>query len=395
MRHKNTYTGAIVITVLLLIGFIVAGTVGHSINVNAILDAKEKNASWSNLVDFDALRNNITTPLSLSFFLFGIGGLGELVGNEIQNWFGLVVFTITSIVVIPLLLTLFVCYLSVVIVLYSVEFLRRDSEVRRVKMIGKWGMYVSFGLALLFTFIGIALFASTESGLKNDLDEGFKNYDTFAITTFLTHMTNGTVFGGLNSPLLSDSNVIANLKGGMALLVVLLPITIICLIAFGSMYIGVFVSKRESKSSRFFNWLKNIRIDSLREYVGLNLRNPWIWITSITFMITIIIPGFAHPYTTLTQILISAVNIFVIPLAFSPMIVGFFMAKAIKRFNYNLLMFVQILVLLAFTWAIQINLWVFFKDSMYQISWLSAFLPFITCSISLVGAFGFVKFSDK
>ncbi|WP_338984246.1 motility-associated protein Scm1 [Spiroplasma endosymbiont of Diplazon laetatorius] len=393
MRHKNTYTFAIIITSLLVIAFIVVGTVGSTIDYSSILESKIQSSNWSSIENVENLKQNITTPLSLAFFLFGIGGVGEIMGA--QNWFGLIVFTITSIIVIPVLLILFVTYASVITVLISVEFLRRDSEINKVKMIGKWGMYASFIAALIFALIGITLFSSTEAALQRNLGSPFDGYDTFAITTFLTHLTNGTVFGGISGGIITDPTVISNLQAGMAFMVILLPISAICLIAFASMYIGVFVSKRESKSSRFFNWLKNIRIDSLREYIDLNLKNPWIWIISLTFMTTIIIPGFAHPYENSTQILISAVNFLIIPVAFAPMIVGFFMAKAIKRFNYNLLMFVQILVLMVFTWGIQLNLWIFFKDSMYQISWLSAFLPFMACTTSLFAAFGFIKFSDK
>ncbi|AUM62632.1 motility-associated protein Scm1 [Spiroplasma monobiae] len=393
MKHRNTYTFAIVITVLLVIAFIVAGTVGKTVDVEAILQYKMQNASWKEIEGMDQLAKNVNSPLSLAFFLFGVGGIGELAGTP--GWFGLMVFTVTSVIIIPALLIFFVALLSVLSVLFGVEFVRRDAEVNKIKMIGKWGMYAGFAATFLFALIGVVLFCSIEQSLKQDLNFKFNNYDAFGIMTFLTFLSNGTVFGGVKSELLSNEHVISSLNAGITFLVVLLPMAAIVMMAFASMYIGVFISKRESKTSRFFNWLKNIRIDSLRDYISLNIKNPWIWILSLTFIATVIIPGFVHPYQTTTQILISAINLVSIPLVFSPMIVGYFMAKGIKRFNYNMLMFVQIIILMGATWIFQLNSWIFLKDSMFWNSWMSAFIPFSTCTLSLVSAFGFIKFSDK
>ncbi|AUB31521.1 motility-associated protein Scm1 [Spiroplasma floricola] len=397
MKHKNTYTIAIVITVLLVTTFIVAGSIYSSIDVTKILENKlseKNNDSWTNIQgqNFEVLKTTITNPLSLAFFLFGIGGVDEL--KATSDPFKLIVFTITSIIIIPTLLIVFFLYMSIIITLTLIEFIKRDSEVMTLKNVGKYGMYVSFISSFLFALIGIIIFCSIENNLQKNY-QGFEKYDSFSIMTFLIHLSKGTIFSWEKNGLLNSPNIVTTVNVALVFLVILLPIAFFCLIIFSSFYIAIFVAKKDSRSSRFFNWLKNIRIDSLKEYIQLNLRSPWIWILSITFAFTIIIPGFVHPYTNVTQILITLISIIIIPVAFLPMIIGYIMAKKIKRFNYNRLMFIQILLLTLIILLIQLNASIFLKDYMFKFTWLSAFLPLVTCTISMFAAFGFIKFSDK
>ncbi|WP_339020308.1 motility-associated protein Scm1 [Spiroplasma endosymbiont of Atherix ibis] len=397
MKHKNTYIIAIIITVLLATAFIVAGSFYSLIDVTKILENKlsENNKdSWTNIQghDFEVLKTTIKNPISLSFFLFGIGGIDEL--KSTSEPFKLIVFTITSIIIIPTLLIVFFLYMSVIVILFSIQFMKRNSEVNKFKNVGKFGMYVSFILTFLFAFIGIIIFCSVQKSLHKNY-QGFENYDSFSIMTFLIYLSKGTVFNWEKNGLLNDSSIITTLNVGLVFLFILFPISSICLIVFSSMYIAIFIEKKDNRSSKFFNWLKNIRIDSLKEYIQLNIRSPWIWILSITFVFTIIIHGFIHPYTNITQILITLVSILIIPIAFSPMIIGYIMAKKIKRFNYNRLMFIQILLLTLIIFLIQLNTSIFLKDYMFKFPWLSAFLPLITCTLSLFATFGFIKFSDK
>ncbi|AGR41125.1 motility-associated protein Scm1 [Spiroplasma taiwanense] len=395
MKNKNIFITNIILAILIIITLIVTLVQLLSIDVS-----KELNIWSCKLNDFSKkLETNISNPIDLAYFLFGFIGFSELIAH---NSISMILFAIGWVVFLPILFILFSFFLTTYITLFCVKRIRREMDYKTVKTAGKWGMYASFLSSILFSLIALLLVSFLEPSFnKSQLSSNLqltKNYDAFSIITLLTYLTNSTIFGAASNDFLEFLGQNFNLPlfiTTVIFLVIFLPINGLALVFFSSMWVSTFITDRGGTHSKFWLWLKNIRIDSKREYYGLVFKNIWLWLLVVSFFITILMPGLIHPYENLTQILIAVFFIIIAPLVFLPIMVGIYMAAKIKRFNYNLLMFVQILVLLFTVLALQINIWIFLKADINVSTTISCLVPLITISLAMFGFFGFIKFQKR
>ncbi|AKX34047.1 hypothetical protein SLITO_v1c03940 [Spiroplasma litorale] len=390
MKQKGIFFTLLFFTLLFLVSIIMSVSLFKSININ-----KELQNSG---VD-ESIWNNITNPFELAYFIFGYKGFWSIMT---LNSFNFVVFSLFWVFLTPLSFSFFFLFLTIYIFTIIIHNIRRDYKYKTAKFLGKWGMYISFIVLLVFISITLGLFSGLEVEFKkvDSLNDYFKSgfFDSFSVISLLKVISNGYLFkiNKFNTQYILGENfnyglLVASLVFG----VVFLPIIGITFIIFGSIWIATFISIRNSSHSKFRMWLKNIRIDSKREFYSLILKNEWLWIVTAAFLVTVAVPGLVHPYKNSFQIILSIISICSIPLVFTPLIIGMARVVKIKRFNYNLLMFLQIMILLFTVLSLQLIIWILFKEEIKVHSSVSSFVPFLTITAAIFAEFGFVKLQKR
>ncbi|ASP28162.1 hypothetical protein SCORR_v1c03880 [Spiroplasma corruscae] len=390
MRQKGILLTFIVFAVLFLIVLIVSLSFSSLIDIN-------KELSYSNIDE--STSKNISNPYDLSYFIFGYKGFLSILTNNSLNF---IIFSLFWVYLLPLFFSFFGLFLLIFIFTLIIHNIRRDYKYQFAKRVGKWGMYVTFFILLAFAFISIILFSFLEvefkkiQALKDKFDNEF--FDTFSAISLLRVLAKGYIFGinyeNVGSILGDDFNY-ALLVVSLVFGTIFLPTVGIMFVVFSSIWIATFISSRNSSHSKFRMWLKNIRIDSKREFYSLILKNIWLWIVAASFIITIISPGLVHPYNDGFQITLTVISIIIVPLVFIPLIIGMSRVVKIRRFNYNLLMFLQIMILIFTVILLQLTIWILFKEEIQVHSSVSSLIPFATITSSVFAEFGFVKLQQR
>ncbi|AKU79636.1 motility-associated protein Scm1 [Spiroplasma turonicum] len=390
MKQKGIITILIVFSILFISTLIVGLSFNPLINVNQELLNSNIN---------EKAGNNISNSFDLAYFIFGYKGFLSILR---ENSFNFIIFSLFWVFLLPTFFSFFILFLSVYLFTVVINNIRREYKYKTAKAVGKNGMYITFFIFILFVIITISLFSVLDSSfkkvdnLKNIFNDSF--YDSFSVISLLKVLANCKLFNINNESvgdLLGQDFNYSLLTTSLVFGVIFLPLIGISLIIFTSIWIATFVSVRNSSHSKFRMWLRNIRIDSKREFYSLILKNIWLWLVTSAFLITIIIPGLVHPYKNSFQITLAIISILCIPLVFIPLIIGMTRIVKIRRFNYNLLMFIQIMVLIITVISFQLTIWVLFKDEIQVHSSVSSLIPFITISLSIFAEFGFIKLQKR
>lgn len=413
MKNRIFLITFITIFSLFLVFFIIGLVMLLTINVNSEIDkisdfAISKNSQKSQFFEkyFDNLKVNSPNKLSFLYFAFGFEGFHNLALIHGSS-FAIMAVSFTFLAPIFGLLALF--FGLVFINRIIAERFRKEYKYRRMKKYGKYVMYFSAGTFALFMIIGFVLLTVSEQNLINSgINEIFGGKHTDLYNSFnpdsLSYLTI-LQFGGKHgfydliantSNELFEKNI-NNLNysiiiGSLVFLLILSPIAGITMFISTSIWLGTFVCNKNGDVSKFHNWTKNIRIDTAKEYRHALVKNPWFIIQSILYLSALIFPGLIHPYNDLTQVLLSVLSIVSLPIGFLPLFVGYVMVKKLKRFNYNLLMWIQMLILFIIISSLEIIVFVLAKQAVSAPSALAVFWPLIIVLSSTTALFRFVKF---
>ncbi|QGS51908.1 motility-associated protein Scm1 [Spiroplasma tabanidicola] len=405
MKNKIFTSLFISTAAFFLILLIVSLVILPSFNVNNELNRiSAVDSSDQGLKDYlNGVRPQIKNKLDLAYMIMGLEGLATML--KIHS-FGAVTFTILVAFFLPLVGTMLGMSFLVFIFLFVISRIKREYKFNTIRLVGKIGLLVSSILFLIMGICGIVLFSDIETFLNKNNGE-VSNYlnkinnndshNAFAFITAYKYFTNGKLQTLINNGLSQTGLYFGDLpinniefKAAISIGTIMMPLFGIFTIFFASIWIATFISNRNNQNSKFSYWLKNVRIDSKKEFRRSLLTNVWFWISLITFTITIIFPGFIHPYKTLAQTLLTVINAILLPICFIPIIYAWFKIIKIKRFNYNKMMFNQILIFCILVMLNQILIWVLFREEMGMPVWIGITWPFVAIILSIVCLFGFV-----
>ncbi|QEH61818.1 motility-associated protein Scm1 [Spiroplasma chinense] len=401
MKHKIVWILTSVVGVIFTTLLITALCLAPTVNVDNELENLVKfNAGLANFTQ--QVNSNISNRFDFAYFIFGVEGLFTMM--KIHS-FNVVVFAVLWSYLLPLIGILLGSLLMVSICLIIVERIKREYKYKIMKACGKYGMYSSFGLLIVFSIATIVVISLLEkefrvsndlNGVLNLINVGtVHNGMTYLVTakylstsTYGSLMVNGIASSGLD---IAKNFNVALLTTTLSLLMVVLPILFIIVVTTTSIWISTFISNRGNGLSKFARWLGNIRIDSRREFYGAVFKNKWFIIATTMLLISAIFPGIVHGYERPGQIFLTVSTIIIVPLCFLPTLISWLMIINVKRFNYNKVMFLQILILAIAVFVIQINVWVLFREEMQMPISVMTALPFVTLTVTSVALFGFIK----
>ncbi|ARU91619.1 hypothetical protein SCLARK_001031 [Spiroplasma clarkii] len=384
-----------------------ASTINVSDELKKIAEFGQSNAEFDRYINLLIDGGQIKNPFQLATFSFWTEGF--ITTYQIHS-FAAATFIFFWSFVLPIVAVAFGINLVTMISLIFVERIRKEYQYKTLKAVGKWGMYSSFLVFAVcaITFIILIAFLEKQFDKVSLLDQGSKSFGSAEYQTdhtrinsfnFFLNGTLATMFG--NGLIHVDSRIIDStiINTNMLIttnifLAVLIPISLICTISFSSIWIATFISNRNNGLSKFSRWLGNVRIDSRREFAGVILRNWWFWILAACFLVTIIYPGLVHDYQTGTQITIAVVSLVLLPVCFIPLFIAIYKIFKIRMFNYNKMMFAQILCLSITTTSLQVIIWALFGEQIMGPAWLMIGFPLLTIITSILCTFGFIKWKS-
>ncbi|AOG60559.1 hypothetical protein SHELI_v1c06080 [Spiroplasma helicoides] len=403
-RHKISFSFMIISTAIFFSLIVACFIIASSVNVDDEFNRIKEYSSSSEIFNFaEKCKSHISNKLDLAYFIMGVEGLSTM--TAIHS-FSAVVLTLLWAFIIPIFGIIFGVSALQQIILIFIEKIRREYEYRNMYITVKILLIVFISLFSLFALIGIITTSIIENSL-NSVDSDMKNYLTFLngnsshhIFSYLTAykyfidggineiMKNGFENSNINNP----GDLHNNLVGASAIIsAVIMPLLFAIILLILPIFLASIISNRDNSSSRFSNWLHNLRIDSKKEYWSNLIKNPWFWIAFIVFVVSIIFPGFIHPYKNQTQIFITIFAALILPLGFIPLIIAYMKIVKIRVFNYNKTMFNQIIIFNIAIIFIQLNYWILFREEMTYPVWVSLTWPFISIFLSLISLVGFTR----
>ncbi len=409
MKHKTLIiiTSSFAITFLTFL--IISLVLNNKVNISNEIDNIMKFLGHEGKEYFTRVKNNLKNPVDLAYFVFGLEGLPTMIKVHSSL---LVFIAVMWSFLLPMLGIILGFLLSISVFLTIIEKIKRQYKYDAIKTVGKYGMYISFGIFIFIAIVGLITISLLE-GQLNQLENVNKIWNSLDKNYFSSNLKNSFTYltiiryhfqNGLSSLLANGINEINNtyngnvslnlLQASLVFIVILLPISLSSLIIFSTMWAATFISTRNNGMSKFTGWLGNVRIDSKREFKSMILKNTWFWFLIITYILTMILPGLVHPYKSPTQITIAVLSIVIMPFALTPILVGWIMAINIKRFNYNKLMFNQLIILWTVTTIIQLTIWTLFREEIAAPTWLMTSWPLVLISFSTASVFGFIKWKS-
>ncbi|AHI52858.1 motility-associated protein Scm1 [Spiroplasma culicicola] len=404
MKHKVVWTVTICFAIIFTALFVTTLCFGFSIDVKKEIDNLIKTSSEA--TEYLTLASqNINSSFGLAHFIFGVEGISSIINN---HSFNTAFFTLMWSFFLPLLGVILGSLSLIVFSLFFVERIKRQFKYQYVKKTGIIGMYISFSCFLLLSLIAIVLMSILETqfnsndGLKSILDSiNLSNvHNGFSYITIIKYWTNNglskMINGGIkNIEGLDFTNINTSmLSAAMIICIIGLPITLILSIVFNSIWISTFISSREGGMSKFTLWLQNVRIDSKREFYGAIFKNIWVLTGLILFITSIIFPGIVHPYQNSMHIVLTVSSLIVLPIALIPLLICWIKIIRIQRFNFNKMMFIQMLIFTLFNSSMQLIVWVLFREEMNMPLWMILTWPFIYISLSAIITYGFIKWKS-
>ncbi|QBQ07670.1 motility-associated protein Scm1 [Spiroplasma gladiatoris] len=406
MKNKVFIISFISFGAALLSLFILSMSLLTSINIDEelkkIANVDNNDQGLQNFLQ--TLRPQINNKLDLAYLIMGIESLGAML--KIHSLV-VVIFVLVNAFLLPMVGVIFGTFSIIFIAMIILSRIRREFKFNYVRISSKISFLAISGIFLVLTIVGVTLLSIIESSYNGGNGEVSKYLDKinnntlhncFDYVTAYKFATPGKMFSlmlnGISDTKLDfGSNIINNntFKSAISICIVVLPIIGILMVLSGSFWTATFITSTRNQHSKFYYWLKNVRIDSKREFVRSLLKDYWFWISLIVFISTIIFPGFIHPYKTKIQILITVINAILIPVCFIPLIYAWSRILKIRRFNYNKMMFIQILLFTILIIFNQLILWILFREEMHKPIWVSLSWPFITITLSVICLIGFVQ----
>lgn len=347
--------------------------------------------------------NNLSSIFDFSSFIFWSFGIKTI--YSIFS-FGVGSFVILWNFLVPVSLVLIAALAIIYFSLFFIEKINKEYKYKMFKNIGKWGMYISFIAFSVFFIIIIIKVAVLESQFNNieqlqQILNGFNTNDRLIekinlINFLLENRTTTMLSHGIRDvDFISGLSYINNnlLISFFVFVLILLPISLITTILLGAIWISTFICYGRSKEfSKFKRWMGNKRIDSVRELRQSIFKNWYFLILFVMFISIMIYPVSLHDYQSYSLIIISIlILLLVLPASFIPLVIMWVQISKIKIFNFNKMMFIQMIVLGCVSNIIVLFFLVLFKNYIIGPYSIVLLQIYITLTVSLISIFGFIK----